>query len=662
MKLNSLSDIFERRLLRIPDYQRGYAWKEHQVEDFWEDILQLESDRIHYTGVITLEPVRPNLYQRWEKDLWLIEGVGFRPFYVVDGQQRLTTSMILLQAILESVPKDAELNYQSIASIRKQFIFFEADNKLQQSFIFGYEKDNPSDEYMKTKIFGEYSGSNQYVETLYTRNLSFAKKYFKDQLAGLSVDEIALIYKKLTQKLKFNLYEIDEEIDVFVTFETMNNRGKPLTSLELLKNRLIYLSTLFKDNEGREQLRVNINDAWKTMYEYLGKNPDVPLSDNLFLRNHWTMYFKYTRRKGDDYIKFLLDEKFNARNVTHPKSSDETLKIEEISDYVRSLQQSIVYWFYMHNPYYAQSSELTESQKLWLDRLERLSFRSFKPLILSAFVSKQDPVMVTKLLGAAERYNFTLFNLSQRRSNTGDTEFFSMSRDLLVGSKSIQDVVYALGQWVKRYYDPAKFLSHIEEKYELDRDGFYHWDGVRYFLYEHEQWLRNKGKQATSKLSWDVLRSNKKDHVTLEHIFPQTPDDEYWVDRFGHLDEQEQRYLTHSLGNLLPLSRSKNASLQNDSFPLKVNNGSGVGYYNGSVSENEVAQSPEWRPEEIFNRGLTLLEFMEQRWNIELGNTDFKNRLLHTNNIRCCSESEQHAGVSNPEESGFLDNASEISL
>lgn len=629
MKLNSLSDIFERRLLRIPDYQRGYAWKEHQVEDFWEDILQLESDRIHYTGVITLEPVKPALYQRWEKDNWLIDGVGFRPFYVVDGQQRLTTSMILLQAILESVPSDADLNYQSVASIRKQFIFFEADNNLQQSFIFGYEKDNPSDEYMKTKIFGEHSGSNQFLETLYTRNLSFAKGYFKERLKGMAIEDVALIYKKLTQKIKFNLYEIDEEIDVFVTFETMNNRGKPLTSLELLKNRLIYLSTLFKDNEGRDQLRINVNDAWKTMYEYLGKNSEVPLSDNLFLRNHWTMYFKYTRKKGDDYIKFLLDEKFNARNVTHPKSSDDALKIEEISEYVKSLQQSIVYWFYIHNPYRSQSNELTDDHKMWLDRLERLSFRSFKPLILSAFVSKQDPASITELLEAAERYNFTLFNLSQRRANTGDTEFFSMSRDLLTGEKPISDVVETINRWIIRYYEPDKFLAHIEEKYELDRDGFYHWDGVRYFLYEHEQWLRKKGKQTTSKLSWDVLKSNKKDHVTLEHIFPQTPDDDYWKERFGHLSELEKRYLTHSLGNLLPLSRSKNSVLQNDSFLKKVNNGEGVGYYNGSVSENEVAQYQEWTPVEILKRGLALLEFMEQRWNIKLGDFTSKCRLLH---------------------------------
>ena len=438
-----------------------------------------------------------------------------------------------------------------------------------------------------------HSHSNQQQETLYTRNLLNAKEHFKEHLSKLSLEEKSAIYKKVTQKFKFNLYEISDEIDVFITFETMNNRGKPLTSLELLKNRLIYLSTLFKDNKGKEKLRANINDAWKTMYEYLGKNPGVLLSDNLFLRNHWTMYFKYTRRKGDDYIKFLLNEKFNARNITHPKTEEDELKIEEISEYVKSLQQSIVHWFYIHNPYYAQANELTDSHKLWLDRLGRLSFRSFRPLILSAFVSQQDSKMISRLLEAAERYNFTLFNLSRRRSNTGDTEFFSMSRDLLTEQKSITEVVESVNSWIEYYYDPEKYLAHVKEMYELDRDGFYHWDGVRYLLFEHEQWLREKGKQATSKLSWDELKTSKKDHVTLEHIFPQTPDDTYWAERFGHLNEREQRHLTHSLGNLLPLSRAKNSSLQNDSFPEKVNNGAGVGYYNGSVSENEVAQNQE---------------------------------------------------------------------
>lgn len=317
--LKSLSSIFEHRIIRIPDYQRGYAWQEHQLNDFWEDLIHLSPERVHYTGVLTLEPVAPEYWQRWESDLWIIEGKGYKPFYIVDGQQRLTTSVILIQAILESVPADTELNFQSLAEIRQQYILHSAPTGIRQSYLFGYEKDNPSDEFLRTGIFLEKSASNSDDQTFYTRNLAKAKKFFEEKLAALSPKEVAEIYKKLTQKFKFNLYEIDAEIDVFVTFETMNNRGKPLSNLELLKNRLIYLSTLFPADSGSSELRNNINFTWKTIYEYLGRNPDKLLSDEDFLRNHWIMYYKFTRQTGDDYKNYLLDEKFTVQNVTHPK-------------------------------------------------------------------------------------------------------------------------------------------------------------------------------------------------------------------------------------------------------------------------------------------------------------------------------------------------------
>jgi len=629
MKLHSLNDIFERRLLRIPDYQRGYAWIEHQLVDFWEDLVQLDIKRVHYTGVITLEPVKENLWSRWDQDEWIIEGVGFKPFYVVDGQQRLTTSMILIQAILESVEQDSQLNYQSLDNIRKQYILYKADDGQRESFIFGYEKDNPSDEYLKTAIFDIHSHSNQHQETLYTQNLLNAKTYFKKQLALLEQDEIALIFKKLTQKFKFNLYEIDDEIDVFVTFETMNNRGKPLTSLELLKNRLIYLSTLFPEHTGHEVLRAKINDAWKTIYNYLGLNPEIKLPEDIFLRNHWTMYFKYSRRKGDDYIKYLLDEKFTARNVTHPKAGVEAVTVEEISDYVTSLQQSIRPWFYMHNPYFPMNEYSNEQNKLLLDRLHRLSFRSFKPLILAAFVAKKEVEDINQLLVSAERYNFTLFTLSQRRANTGDTEFFSMARDLITANLTIDDVIVKINDWVESYYDAKRFYSYISEKYELGQDGFYRWDGLRYFLFEYEHWLNSRGKQSTIKLSWENISTNKKQHDTIEHILPQTPTTEYWKKHFGALDVDKIKHLSHSLGNLVPLSRAKNSSLRNDGFDLKKNNGSGVGFYNGSASENEIAQLDDWLPKNILDRGLELLAFMESRWGIFLGDDSFKAELLH---------------------------------
>jgi uncharacterized protein with ParB-like and HNH nuclease domain len=629
MKLHSLNDIFERRILRIPDYQRGYAWLEHQLVDFWEDIFHLDVDRVHYTGVITLEPVKKSLWTRWDTEQWIIDGVGFKPFYVVDGQQRLTTAMILIQAILESVDTDTQLNYQSVESIRKQYILFKADDEQRESFIFGYEKDNPSDEFLKTRIFGEHSHTDLHQETLYTKNLSFAKAFFNKQLASLDNEQIALIFKKLTQKLKFNLYEIDEEIDVFVTFETMNNRGKPLTTLELLKNRLIYLSTLFTEHTGHEVLRTKINDSWKTIYEYLGKNSSSPLRDDLFLQNHWFMYFKYTRKKGDDYKYYLLDEKFTARNVTHPKNEIDRLTVSDIDDYVTNLQKSVVPWFYIHNPYFKLVGYDNSQNKMLIDRLDRSSFKAFKPLLLAAFVTRQDIESINELLVAAERYNFTLFSLSRRRANLGDSDFYIKARELLADTTDIPAVIATINEYISDYFDPHKFLLYIQDKYDVGQAGFYKWDGIRYFLFEHEQWLNSRGKQSTLKLDWEMVTTNKKDHVTIEHIFPQTPSEDYWVKRFGSLTKDETLFVAHSIGNLVPLSRAKNSSLQNDNFDLKKNNGNGVGFYNGSASENELAQEPEWLPESVLSRGLQLLAFMEERWQIVIGDDEFKTKLLH---------------------------------
>ena len=107
MQTQTLDSLFQNKIFRIPDYQRGYAWGEHQIKDFWEDILQLHEDRMHYTGVITLEPLKKGECEKWVEDIWLVKNRGFKPYYVVDGQQRLTTALILIQTILQSVPKDS---------------------------------------------------------------------------------------------------------------------------------------------------------------------------------------------------------------------------------------------------------------------------------------------------------------------------------------------------------------------------------------------------------------------------------------------------------------------------------------------------------------------------------------------------------------------------
>ena len=90
-QLTNLKTVFKNKLFRIPDYQRGYAWKLRQYTDFWEDIISLEEGKNHYTGVLSLEEVDKSYWQHWDDDKWIIENKGYDPYVIVDRQQRLTT-------------------------------------------------------------------------------------------------------------------------------------------------------------------------------------------------------------------------------------------------------------------------------------------------------------------------------------------------------------------------------------------------------------------------------------------------------------------------------------------------------------------------------------------------------------------------------------------
>ncbi|WP_066057275.1 DUF262 domain-containing protein [Robertmurraya korlensis] len=619
--LKSINDIFENRLFRIPDYQRGYAWEKGQLVDFWEDLNNLRSNRPHYTGVITLEPVNEERLTRWEEESWIIER-GHKAYYVVDGQQRLTTIMILIQAILEQLPDDQTINHYDKQEIRKKYICHYTPGGVLKAFLFGYEKDNPSYEYLKTQIFNEESNSNQSIETLYTKNLHEAKEFFSKKLKSLTIEEISEIFKKVTLQLKFNIFEIEDQVDVFIAFETMNNRGKKLSTLELLKNRLIYLTTILttdEDLEGSANLRNNINECWKTIYEYLGKNKQKPLDDDTFLKNHWIMYFGYTRDKANAYADFLLNEHFIAKQIL-----DNKLSGKDIQNYVTSLQNSIKKWFYLYNP--DALSEENSTHTFWLRKLNRLRFGAFAPLAMAALLKCDDDQLVTKLLKSMERYIFVVFRISQRKSNTGDSHFYKEALKLYYGKNNINDVIAEIEQWITWYIDIPAFKKHIEEKFKFEGNGYYGWSALKYFLYEYELKLQGEAGKGSPKLSWSYF---EKTADTIEHILPHQASKDCWTKDFEKFDSYEQKYLRNSIGNLLALSRSKNSSLKNSCFKdKKVQPNGQKGYFNGSYSEISVNQYDNWTPYEIKDRGLKMLKFLNERWNLNISDDNLEELLF----------------------------------
>ena len=567
-ELQSLSQIFQNRLFRIPDYQRGYAWQKEQLEDFWEDIMNLKEEKYHYTGVITVENIDSNQAKEqklWEDDEWLYEK-GFKSFYVIDGQQRLLTIMILLKTILNKFSEDEEINYSSKDEWVKKYFY--QSTKKYEAFIFGYEKDNPSDAYYKVKILEkkDIKSSRELEETLYTANLKNAKEFFEAKCKKLSKEELESIARKLSNGLRFNFYEIDNQLDVFVTFETMNNRGKQLSKLELLKNRLIYLSTLLPDEEDdKRQLRRDINEAWKNIYKYLGKNKENLLDDDKFLENHWTMYFTYSRQDAKAFSKFLLNEYFTVDSILN-KSTTNKVGFDQIKEYIQSISECVEVWFYIFNPV---ESPYGEEIKIWLEKLNRLRIGSFAPLIMTALVRGNDEKKVVQLLQEIERFIFLVFKVTNRKSNTGNSLFYRVAHELYFGDRTITEAIKEIRDYVdcKNDYtygvDISEFKNFIENKFKRQEEGFYGWEsGIKYLLYEYELNLQ-KSSKGNIKVEWEGIKTD-----SIEHIYPQSQGDSSWGKVFGRYSykNKEKYRLLHSLGNLLLLSIPKNAELQARDF------------------------------------------------------------------------------------------------
>lgn len=662
-ELQPLSLLFQNRLFRIPDYQRGYAWQQSQLIDFWDDIINLQDDRYHYTGLLSLKQLKKSEIKSWGEDTWMIDK-GFKPCHIVDGQQRLTTFVILLHELIsfsksleENIGKSNEeivLGYETIKDIESKYIFqHRPPNNQITTYLFGYEVDNPSAEYLRYRIFNEeFSGTVN--ETYYTKNLKFAKEFFDKNIEKLyaseGIDGVSKVYIKLTQRLMFNIHEIDDDYDVFVAFETMNNRGKKLTNLELLKNRLIYLTTLYSndklDDLDKNHLRKQINDAWKEVYYQLGRNKKTPLSDDEFLRAHWISYFSYSRRKGDDYINFLLN-KFNAKNIFEKKTiiyntDDETIDIDydsddvntgvdeteiievskleptEIYDYVNSLKDLAKYWYDTFFP--IQSDNLTTEEKNWVDKLNRIGIGYFRPLVM-VVISRGDfiPEQRIEIFKAIERFIFICFRLAGFNATFRSSEYYRATRNIYLKEMDLSELINDIEETtnINIEYAIPNFITRIEKNFDNDT-GFYKWRPIWYFLYEYEVSLAQKNN--IDKLNWNLFTKSEKDKVSIEHIFPQTPSKYYWRNAFRQFDEDEMMMLSGALGNLLALSQSVNASLQNDSFDdKKTSNQKGRrGYENGSHSEIEVSKETDWTADRIYYRSKHLLEFMESRWRFSL--------------------------------------------
>ena len=269
----TLPSLFANKCFRIPNYQRGYAWGESQLNDLWDDIMDIQKNgttyRPHYTGAITLQQIDPDDLTPAEKKL---SANGMEFFNVVDGQQRLTTIVILINEFAKKVIKGKKDLIENYIKTKQNVCRFAYGDTNGNSYRF----------FMKN-IIGE-ANILPYIPTVYTANLEFASSFFENKLSALNPKELKEFQEKILTSLVFDTKYIQNNLDVQAVFETMNNRGKPLTTLEKLKNRLLYMTSKFDPAKVNiKQLSDEINDGWGLIYETLGKKNDNLLNEDEFL-------------------------------------------------------------------------------------------------------------------------------------------------------------------------------------------------------------------------------------------------------------------------------------------------------------------------------------------------------------------------------------------
>ncbi|WP_139518045.1 DUF262 domain-containing protein [Helicobacter pylori] len=606
MELLNLDGVIEKGVFEIPSYQRGYAWQERQLKDFWNDLEHVSKlgDKFHYMHSLTLREL--------ENDF---ESSAFE---IIDGQQRLATSLILLGLLAKTTqnkdPKYSLINLEPILSY-KYYGLSEAFRAITEE-----EKD--------LKAF---------KTSFYAKNLIDAYAFFKEKISDTPIEALERMFDALIKKMLFSVVGLnDSRIDPFSSFETINNRGKDLSTLELLKNRLHFVAHKICDGKKLEKLQNEINNTYTLIYHDLRHFKDDHLEG--FLK-HFVAY--YYGEKGD-FKKRLLEMEFNA----HQRYTDNTNfddEYEKIDDLLFYLSYSSKVWNFLHtldeksialifDDNRKLEMEITPKMHDLLDKmrhLNALSDNAFLPLLLSLLTiqlvgrsANEQPYTTQELEGLLEyleRFGFLIYGVAGK--NTAKNEWIELAfeafRAYRYGEENIaiEDLPTLEKSFFNRQGNSALELLEESIHSKKNTEKWYRWGkALNYLLYEYEL---HHNPETT--LNFDSSLES------IEHILPQKPDQGYSTKEKSWA---KNPHIVHALGNLLLIPKNANSSLSNKPFEEKRKQ-----YLKGSYSEKEVAKNASFGVAQIKERSEKLLDFLIAHYRIAelVGESEiktFKNALL----------------------------------
>lgn len=567
---------------RIPPYQREYSWYKAHWEDLFEDLV--EADGAHFLGtIITLDQTTDAL-----------EG---SILHVIDGQQRLTTLTLLLAAVY-SVLKERfdgldDDTRTDVINLGRQLV-----RKIdQEPRVTPQRQGHNLSDYRKVLEEAGLPVQGEWKPYYPSRRIAKCYRYFRSAILKLAetekitAPEAALRVHEAALQAVIVKIEVASHADAFVLFESLNNRGMPLSPVDLIKNHLL------AESEKKQVMKVD--EAFKHWNEMLTSLGDSYSTQERFLRHYYNAF------------KTELPEVMNASVATKSRLIRiyETLLESDLERVVDALVET--------SKIYGRINCVVElDQPTSLDRaFQRLLRAQGAPsyVLLMWLMSKRCELDLTDSQIEAVVHLLTSFFV--RRNLTGYPPTYALAKLFMstidaVGDARGEDVLGVVRERLNA-------VSATDEEFRgrlLGRIYEENTDVARFVLATLSEDAMTKETRV------DLWRQEKNHFVwTIEHILPQGENlPSAWQEMLGgkEIAAQVQEEHRHRLGNLT--ITAYNSNLGNKSFLEKRDRqdskGRYIGYRNGLMLNAELATRESWTGRDIDERTKTLADQVVERF------------------------------------------------
>jgi len=562
----------------VPRYQREYTWGKREWESLFDDVY--ENNPGYFLGSIICIN---------QSD----DALSVQQLEMVDGQQRLTTLSLLFAAVYHTLKNqqsdlDDEQLFELI-NLRRKMVLKRGHDQIR---VVPQIQNNNQNDYRA--VLAEVGVIDDRDAPPYAGNRKIfrAFRYFLDRvgdMAGGNGDQLAVIMEFLGKVNQASLVkiEVSSHADAYILFESLNNRGMPLTAVDLIKNKL--LARLESIEPGRIDHYYN---HWSRLLGYLGDDYN---DQERFFRQYYNAF----REELKAIYQVPVAMRSNLIHIYEELINNDARKcLQKISDAGRLYALLL-----LRN----QDDALNGLEKHLRD-LERIQGAPSYLLMLYLLVHKDQLQLDTNHLAEIVRLLVRFFvrrNLTDMPPTRDLTRLFMAIIDRLAGAtgNTVDSVIC----------DQLIAVSSSDENFRLKLEGpiYEENSGVTRFV------LCALAEEAMTKEIWvDLWHREKKRFIwTIEHIFPQGENiPQSWVDMIADGDEQQakncQQTHVHKLGNLT--ISGFNSVLGNKSFEEKRERtdrrGRRVGYRNGLKLNEDLVTAEKWSVAQIDARTKTLVE------------------------------------------------------